>query len=388
MHQRMTRIRQRPAVRLPRIGVDRLGGEAQHVPLMDQPFDCLLQRPRRVTPVVLPVHERHRVADPLGPIGAKRQPAPCGNPAMPPLPVPQKVDRQQPVVILGDLRAGIDHDSRGDEVPHINRVNRIPRQVPPGNPVSRSIKVRPRMLATREIIPIPTWPRLVITGNGLKSKRGHLAECRGQGKSRKIRRQHVRQIHHPNRTPSTSRRQLNQNLRQAKPSRKSETNPQRPPLSPAPIARSPDRPLAPPSLLSPLSSLLSPRSSLLAPRSSLLVPKRIKHPQQTPQRVSEYREPPRDQKAPAPIESNPAIATPANYPSPTFPTPPPSPPGTGSLSRPPPTNSPKANHRPSALNQAGNSACPSPHRDLVRFKEIEHPPSPRGNLRWVARFRS
>ena len=71
-------------------------------------------------------------------------------------------DGQQEVRIRVALGRAVDHHGRGDEFVRINRVDCIVGQVFAGDPMDRGIEMRARVLAGREVVPIPGRPALVI----------------------------------------------------------------------------------------------------------------------------------------------------------------------------------------------------------------------------------
>jgi len=71
--------------------------------------------------VVLHVHERLRIGDPLRPVGAEGEPRPRGDAAVTLLPGSEEIDGEKPVVVNGDLGTRVDDDGRGDEPPDVDR---------------------------------------------------------------------------------------------------------------------------------------------------------------------------------------------------------------------------------------------------------------------------
>ncbi len=104
------------------------------------------------------------------------------------------------------LGAAIDDAGRRDEMLDRQRVDRIVRQVAPGNPVNWRVEMRAGVLAEADIIPVPGRAAIVVAGDFLHAERAALAHFRRQHDRRKIRRQCLRQIDKAERRQTRRRR--------------------------------------------------------------------------------------------------------------------------------------------------------------------------------------
>ena len=122
VHVVVTRVGRLEVRRLPRVGADGFGAEAEHIALVHQKAHAVWIGTGRVLAGVVEILIGDGV-DALRPVGAHQHPRPGGNAAMALLPGGEMVDGEQEIGVGARLRAAIDHAGRRDEMLDRQRID-------------------------------------------------------------------------------------------------------------------------------------------------------------------------------------------------------------------------------------------------------------------------
>src|ERR1700677_2046064 len=195
VQQRVSGIRWRKMMRLPGVGADGLGAEAENAAHLDQKADRGGGWPGRMRAVVAKIGVVGR--GPLRPVGAHQRPGARRDLPVRALKGLDIRDLQQIVRVRGGCGRAVDHAGGGDEIFRIDRIDRACGKIAAGDPMRRGIKMGAGMLAHRNVVPVPGRPAMVVVRDFLDPERLRLAEFWRQHDGRKIRVEGLSEIDDP-----------------------------------------------------------------------------------------------------------------------------------------------------------------------------------------------